>query len=370
MGKECVSQSVLQCINDRSSFWPSCDPSQTKTVAGPDGYEFGYYCTQEWANALNGMLNDPAVNKCNDQDAIHKLLAQVAYETGYYSTVYQPKDDGAGLIHMIPGNWPINARDMDSLFPGSNYESSAASMGENFFKAPQYGWKSVAAWYKRTNSVIPGCNKDLFDESFDEQTRCILSRVVDRSEAFNIVGACLAAAPATTTAASSSMTTTVSSISTTTTTTTSMATTVAPGLRCVAAVDALGATDARCQSACELLVVGSWPCAGQLCDCTGTSSTTGTTMATTTGSTRTSTTTSSTTTMATTTAPASGCVPNPNLPVTIGTPSPEACTPCAAGQTWWPCNPQEGYDLCICSSSLAQVGKLKLRSGAVLSPYP
>lgn len=353
-GQECVSQEVLQCINDRSSFWPSCDPSQSKNVAGPNGYEFGYYCTQEWANALNEMLNDPAVNKCNDQEAIHRLLAQVAYETGYYSTVFQPIDGGAGLIHMIPGNWPVNARDMDSIFPGSDYESSVASMGENFFKTPQYGWKSVAAWFKRTNRVIGGCNKDLFDESFDEQTRCILSRVVDRSEAFNIVGACLAEAPPTTTAASTTMTTT------TTTTTTSMATTAAPGVSCVAAVNAVGATNARCQAACELLTIGSWPCAGQLCDCTGTSSTTTTTIATTTP------TTSRTTTS--TTAAASGCVPNPNLPATIGTPSPEACKPCASGQTWWPCNPQQGYDLCICSSSLVQVGKLKLRSGAVLSP--
>jgi hypothetical protein len=32
----------------------------------------------------------------------------VAYETGYYSTVFQPKDGGAGLIHMIPNNWPYN----------------------------------------------------------------------------------------------------------------------------------------------------------------------------------------------------------------------------------------------------------------------
>jgi len=232
VGQSCVSQSVLQCINDRSSFWPSCDPSQVKNVAGPTGYEFGYYCTQEWANALNEMLNDPAINKCNDQDAIHKLLAQVAYETGYYSTVYQPIDDGAGLIHMIPGNWPVNARDMDSLFPGSNYESSADSMREDFFKTPRYGWKSVAAWFKLTNRVIGDCGKDLFDESFDEQTRCILSRVNDRSEAFNIVGDCLAAAPQTTTAATSTTTATASSSTTTTTTTMTQTTTTTPLFDC------------------------------------------------------------------------------------------------------------------------------------------
>lgn len=35
-------------------------------------------------------------------------VVKVAYETGYYSTVFQPKDGGAGLIHMIPNNWPYN----------------------------------------------------------------------------------------------------------------------------------------------------------------------------------------------------------------------------------------------------------------------
>ena len=35
-------------------------------------------------------------------------LSKVAYETGYYSTVSQPRDGGAGLIHMIPNNWPYN----------------------------------------------------------------------------------------------------------------------------------------------------------------------------------------------------------------------------------------------------------------------
>jgi len=317
------------------------------------------------------MLNDPAINKCNDQDAIHKLLAQVAYETGYYSTVYQPRDDGAGLIHMIPGNWPVNARDMDSLFPGSNYESSADSMREDFFKTPRYGWKSVAAWFKLTNRVIGGCNKDLFDESFAEQTRCILSRVNDRSEAFNIVGDCLAAAPQTTTAATSTTTATASSSTTTTTTmTTVVATTAAPGVTCVAAVDAVGATNARCQAACERLTIGSWPCAGQLCDCAGSSSMTTTRMtpASTTTTTMATTMTTTRMTTASTTAAASGCVPNPNLPAFIGTPSPMQCEQCAQGYGYWPCNAMQGYDLCICSSSLAQVGKLKLRSGAVLSP--
>ena len=34
---------------------------------------------QEWADALNEMLSHPAVNKCNDYHAIHKLLAQAIF---------------------------------------------------------------------------------------------------------------------------------------------------------------------------------------------------------------------------------------------------------------------------------------------------
>lgn len=187
----CVAHSVLTCINSASSFWPACDPGQAKNNAGPSGYEFGKYCTQEWADALNEVLSLPEVNICDDADTIHEFLAQVAYETGYYSTVYQPRDGGAGLIHMIPANWQVNARDMDELWPGNDYAGKVAAMGKDFFQTAAYGWRSVAAWYLRTNRVIGGCGKNLFEESYQEQTRCILSRVVDRSEAFSIVGGCL-----------------------------------------------------------------------------------------------------------------------------------------------------------------------------------
>ncbi|CAE7890494.1 HERC2, partial [Symbiodinium sp. KB8] len=157
----------------------------------------------------DGSLEDTAVARwlfgrlaalLKQLGATHGEQVKVAYETAYFSTVYQPRDGGAGLIHMIPGNWPINVQDMDELFPGMNYLSQFNAFAPSqfqFFQSPQYGWKSVAAWYKRTNSVIPGCGQDLFDLSYEEQTRCILSRVVDRQEAFDIVGSCLSAAPST-----------------------------------------------------------------------------------------------------------------------------------------------------------------------------
>ena len=43
---------------------------------------------------------------------------------------------------------------------------------------------SLISQQKNYLGVIPGCGKDLFDESFDDQTRCILSFVNDRQAVF------------------------------------------------------------------------------------------------------------------------------------------------------------------------------------------
>eukprot|EP00933_Yihiella_yeosuensis_P031045 TRINITY_DN2459_c0_g2_i3.p1 TRINITY_DN2459_c0_g2~~TRINITY_DN2459_c0_g2_i3.p1 ORF type:complete len:529 (+),score=81.92 TRINITY_DN2459_c0_g2_i3:90-1676(+) len=222
-GQECVSQRVLTCINGKSRKWPKCDPSQSKTssITGPFGYEYGFYCTQNWTDALNDMLSDPAVNKCNDRSAIHKMLAHVAFETGYFSTV--GAWGGGGLIWMIPEHWPINAADMDALFPndGQHYEGIAAALQKDFFQSPDYGWKSVAAWFKLTNRVLEeGCGADLFDQSLEDQTKCILNGDSSRQEEYDIVDSCLP--PATTT------TTTAATTTTSTTTTTSSGTLWAP----------------------------------------------------------------------------------------------------------------------------------------------
>ena len=45
-GETCIHHSVMTCINGISSYWPKCDPGQSKNNAGPSGYEFGHYCTQ------------------------------------------------------------------------------------------------------------------------------------------------------------------------------------------------------------------------------------------------------------------------------------------------------------------------------------
>merc|ERR1711862_904577 len=108
------------------------------------GYEFGLYCSKEWTDSLNEMLAHPLVNICSDTESIEKVLAQVAHETAFYSTVFQPRDGGAGLIHMIPQNWQVNAQDMDALWPGNGYASAAATLGHQFFQSPQFGWRSVA----------------------------------------------------------------------------------------------------------------------------------------------------------------------------------------------------------------------------------
>lgn len=287
----CVAQSVLTCINGASSYWPKCDPQQAKTTVGPSGYEFGYYCTQEWANALNQMLSD--VGRCGNLSSIHNLLAEVAYETGYFSTVYQPADGGAGLVHMIPANWAPNAHDMDKLWPGQGYAATASKLGKVFFQTAAYGWRSVAAWFKLTNRVISGCGLDLWDQSFSTTTRCILGYVNDRQEAYNIVGECLApsttsAIPASTSAATSGALTSKGALTTVTTrtavstqrpattqttrltTASSVATTTtsSTGVRCKATPNLnRGVSDADC-AVCPGYAF--WPCnEAILCTCTG-----------------------------------------------------------------------------------------------------
>eukprot|EP00928_Gymnodinium_smaydae_P065292 TRINITY_DN4845_c0_g1_i2.p1 TRINITY_DN4845_c0_g1~~TRINITY_DN4845_c0_g1_i2.p1 ORF type:complete len:661 (-),score=49.64 TRINITY_DN4845_c0_g1_i2:454-2436(-) len=363
-GETCVSKTVLTCINDKSSFWPKCDPAQAKNVIGPAGYEYGFYCTEAWTDALNEMLSDRAVGKCSDRKAIHKLLAQVAYETGYFSTVYQPRDGGAGLIHMIPANWPVNAADMDVLFPreGQHYEQIAVAMGKDFFQTPEYGWKSVAAWFKRTNVVIPGCGLDLFDQDFEEQTRCILSRVVSRQEAFDIVGSCLSAEPSptpsttpTTTMAPATPSPTMTPVTfaptpsptpaMTESTSAAPTTSLPPGGTCRAASEgaAFGATDERCRNVCQIVESGSWPCGeGHPCVC-GDSTTSSTTpmmpsttpMSPSTTPVMPSTTSSLRGTTSTTSAEATPCVANPSVNRGV---SNSACARCPLGYKWWPCN--------------------------------
>lgn len=191
---ECVPKEVLSCINNKSTYWPKCDPdNQAKKadVSNQENKEWGHYCTKDWATSLNEMLSSPKVAQCNDVESIKKLIAQVAYETGYFSTVSQPLDGGAGLIHMIPANWEINAKDMDIIWEtGTKYQDLVKDLGKEFFKNTAYGWKSVAAWYLRTNSVIGGCGENLFDASYERQTQCIFGGPVNRDQIFKFTEEC------------------------------------------------------------------------------------------------------------------------------------------------------------------------------------
>jgi len=385
--EECVPHSVLKCINGRSSYWPKCDPSQAKTNIGPHGYEFGFYCTEAWSDSLNAMLSDPVVGKCRNQQAIHNLLAQVAYETGYFSTVYQPRDGGAGLIHMIPNNWAVNARDMESLWPGQGYEAQALASGKAFFQNASFGWRSVAAWYKKTNRVVPGCNLDLFDHDFATQTRCILSWVNDRASAYNIVADCLAVGPSTIAPKTSAHPSTAGPSTTagpTTATPTTAAPTSPPPTTAAATSPPLttssapvvcravsgnsaGATDQRCRVVCPLLSLGEWPCgAGYPCSCES-KQITSTSLSTSSAGTHSSTTPGSTSGPMFTTSKrsAAGCIATPNLNRGV---KDEDCNRCDTGYRWWPCNEAA---LCTCdvaSSSASAASFSKPVVHCVASP--
>jgi hypothetical protein len=87
----------------------------------------------------------------------------------------------------------------------------------------------------------------------------------------------------------------------------------------------VGATDGRCQAACQYIAPGAWPCGrlelGHPCHCNG------------------ATTSSSTTTSTTSTTPKSGgrepCVANEAANRGV---SDSNCAQCPLGYQWWPCN--------------------------------
>merc|ERR1712137_1380307 len=80
---------------------------------------------------------------------------------------------------------------MNALFPNRGilveYNGRSAAGKKQFFREPEHAWLSAAAWFNSTNRVIPGCGRDLFPLSLDEQTKCILGRVVSRDEALRLV---------------------------------------------------------------------------------------------------------------------------------------------------------------------------------------
>ena len=126
-------------MNEWSRLWPKCSAIlQTSSspkyfIVGPSGYEYGNFCEDFHVEELNKMLSDPVVNMCEKQTEIVNLLAQVASETGYFSTTYSLSDGGAGLIHMTPANQAINAADMDKLWPGNDYAGKFQILGKDFF---------------------------------------------------------------------------------------------------------------------------------------------------------------------------------------------------------------------------------------------
>ena len=75
-------------MNNYSEKWPKCSSSMEKNVVEPFGYVSGYYCSDDWVNSLNEMLSNSVINICGKNDRIAQVLAQVAWETGYFSNVY------------------------------------------------------------------------------------------------------------------------------------------------------------------------------------------------------------------------------------------------------------------------------------------
>ena len=197
----CVTQAQLMGINDETNYWPECTSEQAVPKGSIDKslYIWTHICSDEQVVELNRMLCSPSVDLCRN-DAVstetrHRFLAQMAHETGYYTTMAQPLDAGSGMLHMIPANWEINVKDMEEIFPGegilAHYQSLTTQQERSaFFTQPRFAWKSAAAWMMKTNRLIPGCGENLLDgtASFERMTQCILGGPSNRTEAYNLTG--------------------------------------------------------------------------------------------------------------------------------------------------------------------------------------
>lgn len=180
----CVSKEQLIAINAQDDFFPGCDPSQP--AKGATGG--GFFCTQAFADTLNEMLQ--MYGFCSDKEKISRFLAQMAFSSGYFTALGPSGGGGAGYLNMIPANFERNVDDMDLVScraagaPSIRSEYDAFVDKVDFFKDENYAWLSVAAWYLKSNWAIPGCDgKNLFEESFEQQTFCVLAANQDRNQA-------------------------------------------------------------------------------------------------------------------------------------------------------------------------------------------
>jgi len=86
------------------------------------------------------------------------FLAQVRHETAALSTLYQPADNGAGAIHMIPTNFRVACEDISGLrdvfnseFPGCT-KSSPCQCGSDveagqIIQRPEWAFKTGGWWF-------------------------------------------------------------------------------------------------------------------------------------------------------------------------------------------------------------------------------
>jgi len=185
----CISKQELININSQSSYWGNCDSSQpAKANPGGATSSDGYYCSDTYIAKLNEMLC--SLNYCYNLAAKQAFIGQVTHETAYFTKFYQPLDNGRGALHMLPSNWDLNVQNIQQQWPNSGAQSQYTANGGVILSDPAYAWLSAGAWFLSTNQVIPGCNKNLFLQSFAETSRCVFGNNPDpglasRQQAYN-----------------------------------------------------------------------------------------------------------------------------------------------------------------------------------------
>jgi len=243
----------------------------------------------------------------------------------------------------------------NSCIPADGYGCYREILLANGYDANAWGVHSAHAW-NPDNSYCPDKCKDgprpqypVTDthcgcgEQFRNCADIAVLRSLGSTTATTRTSASTSSAASSTITATRTSTTTTTMMRTSTTTTTTTLTTATQGsLACqaTAAGEIHSATDMKCSAACQSLPAGRWPCAGQLCDCSGTTTR------------RVTTSTGPVTASTTTKAQGKSCTPTPGSPPNGATAS--NCAQCAAGYPWWPCNTNPA--ICTCTpGSLAEI---------------
>jgi hypothetical protein len=130
----------------------------------------------------------------NCPDRIAAFVAQVLHETARLTTFYQPADDGAGAVHMLPSNFRLACEELPqlqadmALLPGCSRSGAGACMcgtdteAALLVAAPEHAFMAGAWWfaYGSTHALKHlGCGDLRLSNDYRKISVCVFGGGVD-----------------------------------------------------------------------------------------------------------------------------------------------------------------------------------------------